>query len=346
MQKLAIILCMMSAILPAQWPNRPTPGMPRTPDGKADLSAPAPRSADGKPDLSGVWRVANANALFHITGDLKPEEIRPWAAAVYKQREDDFRRDTDGIACLPPGPKAGIGVGGTPMKILQMPNLVAILYEYQTIFRQIFTDGRGLPEDPNPAWMGYSVGHWDGDTLVAESNGYNDKTWLDNTGHPHTESLRVTERYRRTDFGHIELQVTFDDPMVFTKPVTVPIHMELIADTEMIEYVCGENEKDRSHMPVVTAAIDVKVPAAILKTYAGSYDVKEDTKTVIAEVFAEENGLFVNYDNQGRQKLDALSETTFSLAGTIFEFLRDGQKGVSMFRIKMAEGEFAGTRRK
>ena len=244
MQKLAIILCMMSAILPAQWPNRPTPGLARTPDGKADLSAPAPRSADGKPDLSGVWRVANANALFHITGDLKPEEIRPWAAAVYKQREDDFRRDTDGIACLPPGPKAGIGVGGTPMKILQMPNLVAILYEYQTIFRQIFTVGRGLPEDPNPAWMGYSVGHWDGDTLVVETTNFNGLTKLDTNGHPHSDQLKLTQRFTRADPTHITYEITVDDPKTYSAPWKNTRTFTLRPDWEVLEYSCEENNKD------------------------------------------------------------------------------------------------------
>jgi hypothetical protein len=158
MRKLAMILCVTSVSLTAQWPNHPTPGLPRTPEGKPNLSAPAPRSADGKPDLSGVWLVKNGS--FYLASDLKPEEMRPWAAALYKQREDDFRKDTDGIACLPPGPKAGIGLGGFPMKIVQTPNLVVVLYEYHTIFRQIFTDGRALPpEDANPTWMGYSVGH-------------------------------------------------------------------------------------------------------------------------------------------------------------------------------------------
>jgi hypothetical protein len=211
--------------------------------------------------------------------------------------------------------------------------------------RVIFMDGRQLEKDPNRSWMGYSVGHWDGDMLVVESNGYNDKTWLDNTGHPHTDSLRVTEKYRRIDFGHIELQVTFDDPKALTNPITVPIHMELVTDAEMLEYAC-ENEKDHAHMPLSTDAIDVKVPGEVLKTYAGSYDVKEDTKTVIAEIFAEGDGLFVNYDSQGKQKLDALSETTFSLTGTIYEFIRDGQKGTHELRIKMAEGELTGLRRK
>jgi hypothetical protein len=158
MQKLAMILCALSVSLTAQWPDHPTPGLPRTPEGKPDLAAPAPRSADGKPDLSGVWVVRNGSALFYVTSGLKPEEIRPWAAALYKQREDDFRKDTDGIACLRPGPKAGIGVGTFPMKIVQTPNLIVMLYEYDTIFRQVFTDGRALPEDPNPTWMGYSGG--------------------------------------------------------------------------------------------------------------------------------------------------------------------------------------------
>src|ERR1700676_2187265 len=154
MHKLAMILCVTSVALTAQWPNRPTPGIPRTPDGKPDLSAPGPRSADGKPDLSGVWMVRNGS--FYLTSDLKPEDIRPWAAALYKQSADNFRKDSDGIGCLPPGPKAGIGVGNLPMKIVQTPGLILVLYEYQTIFRQIFTDGGALPEDANPTWMGYS----------------------------------------------------------------------------------------------------------------------------------------------------------------------------------------------
>src|SRR5579864_9241001 len=247
MNKLTMILCVMSVSLTAQWPNHPTPGMARTPDGKPNLSAPVPRSADGKPDLSGVWRVTNGNALFHITGDLKPEEIRPWAAAIYKQREDDFRKDTDGINCLPPGPKAGIGLGVFPMKIIQTANLVVVLYEYHTIFRQIFTDGRALPEDVNPTWMGYSVGRWDGDTLVVTTAGYNDRTTIDLAGHPHTEALRMTERYHRRDVGHLDVQVTLDDPKAYARPFTLPMEFTLIPDGELIEYVC-ENERDKSHL--------------------------------------------------------------------------------------------------
>src|SRR6202044_3085175 len=143
MYKLAILVCVMGVSLSAQWPNHPTPGLPRTPDGKPTLMAPAPRAADGKPDLSGVWRVKQTTYLTYVTSDLKPDEIRPWAAALYKQSEENYRKDSDGIACMPPGPKAGISGLGLPMKIIQTPSVVAVLYEYQTIFRQIFTDGRG-----------------------------------------------------------------------------------------------------------------------------------------------------------------------------------------------------------
>src|SRR6516225_8330763 len=137
MKKLSPILHRVDRGSAAPWPNRAALAVPGTAAGKPDLSAPAPRSAEGKPDLSGVWLVKNGGALFYITSDLKPEEIQPWATATYKQREDNFRKDTDGIACHPPGPKAGIAVGNFPMKIVQTPNLVVILYEYQTLFRQI-----------------------------------------------------------------------------------------------------------------------------------------------------------------------------------------------------------------
>ena len=249
MKKLAMILLAVGVPLMAQWPNRPTPGVPRTPAGKPDLLAPAPRSADGKPDLSGVWLVRNGGALFYITSDLKPEEIRPWAAALYKQREDNFRKDTDGIACHPPGPKAGIAVGNFPMKIVQTPNLVVILYEYQTLFRQIFTDARELPQDPNPTWMGYSVGRWDGDTLVIDTLGFNNSSWLDARGHGHSEEMRVQERFHRRDFGHLEVTVTVTDPKVFTKPFTINFVEGLLPDTDVFEHVCSENEKDAGHQP-------------------------------------------------------------------------------------------------
>ena len=184
MKILASLIFLSASLSPliAQWPARPTPGVPRKPGGKPDLTAPAPRTTDGKPDLSGVWRI-HKSYLLNAAPDLKPEDIQPWAAALYKRSADNFRNDTDGINCLPPGPKTATSVG-PPVKIVQTPNLVILLYEYQTLYRQVFTDGRGLPEDPNPTWMGYSVGRWEGDTLVVTTAGYNDRTSLDLAGTP------------------------------------------------------------------------------------------------------------------------------------------------------------------
>jgi hypothetical protein len=332
MHKLAMILCVMSVSLTAQWPNHPTPGVPRTSDGKPNLSAPAPRSADGKPDLSGVWVVRNGGALFYVTQDLKPGEIRPWAEALYKQREDNFRRDTDGIACLPPGPKAGIAVGGFPMKIIQTPNLVAVLYEYHTIFRQIFTDGRGLPEDPNPTWMGYSVGHWDGDTLVVTTAGYNDRTTLDLAGHPHTEALRVTERYRRLDAGHIDLQVTLDDPKAYTRAWTLPVKLDLVPDGDLIEYVC-ENERDKPHL-VGKSGEEFRVPVEVLAQYVGTYE----TAGLPVVVSFEASRLMID-TGAGKVPLVAHSETSFTMEGTGVDFAKDAKGAVTAMIQHWSEGD-------
>jgi len=339
MHKLAMILGMTSVSLTAQWPNHPTPGIPRTAAGKPNLSAPAPRSAEGKPDLSGVWLVSNGS--FYLTSDLKPEDIRPWAATLYKQREDDFRRDTDGIACLPPGPKAGIGVGNFPMKIVQTPNLVVVLYEYHTIFRQIFTDGRALPEDSNPTWMGYSVGRWDGDTLVVTTAGYNDRTTIDLAGHPHTEALRVTERFRRRDAGHLDVQVTFDDPKAYTKPWTLPMEFTLVPDGDLIEYVC-ENERDASHL-VGKSGEEFRVPADVLARYVGAYQAPERPVTTVS---LEGNRLMVAEGKAGKIPLIARSENTFTMEGTGVEFVKDAKGAVSAMIEHWTEGDRNYARRK
>jgi hypothetical protein len=326
MHKLATILCVMSVSLTAQWPNHPTPGVPRTPDGKPNLSAPAPRSADGKPDLSGVWLVRNGS--FYLASNLRPEDMRPWAAALYKQREDNFRKDTDGIGCLPPGPKAGIGLGAFPMKIVQTSNLVVVLYEYQTIFRQIFTDGRGLPEDVNPTWMGYSVGHWDGDTLVVTTAGYNDRTTIDLAGHPHTEALRMTERFRRRDVGHLDVQVTFDDPKAYTKPWTLPFDFNLIPDGQLIEYVC-ENERDAPHL-VGKSGEEFRVPAEVLAQYAGTYGTA---------VISLEGGRLMLDPGAGKMPLIAHSESSFTMEGTGVDFVKDSKGAVTAMIQHWTEGD-------
>jgi len=239
-------LCVPLAVpLGAQWINYPTPGMPRTPDGKPNLSAPAPKTPDGKPDLSGVWEHLNSRGTAYYLDKI---EIpwQPWAESLFKERAANNQKDNPESRCLPRGlPKAD---AFDIHKIIQTPGVIVVLYEYGTTFRQIFTDGRKLPKDPNPTWMGYSVGHWEGDTLVVESNGFNGKAWLSGQGNPITDALHVIERIRRRDFGHMDVQITIDDPKAYTKPWTAELHPELIPDTELIEFVCNENEKDLSHL--------------------------------------------------------------------------------------------------
>jgi hypothetical protein len=338
----ATVPCAMTVPVAAQWPNRAAPGTPRAPDGKPKLDAPAPRSADGKPDLSGVWRVRQSSYLVYVTSDLKPDEILPWAAAVYKQRAENFRRDTDGIKCLPPGPKAGISGLAFPMKIVQTPDLVVVLYEYQTIYRQIFTDGRSLPDDPNPNWMGYSVGHWEGDTLVATTAGFNDRSSLDLGGHPHTEALRVTERFHRRDFGHIDLQVTLEDPKAYTRPWTLPVELELTPGEQLIEYFC-ENERDAAHM-VGQRDPEPHVPAEILAQYVGTYDSPRFRGPVIVSL--EGNRLMIDTDGAGKIPLIAQSESRFSMEGTLVDFLKDDHGAVTGYVQHWSEGDRYATRRK
>jgi hypothetical protein len=321
--RLATTLCLLSCALAAQWPAHKTP----TPD----LSATAPRSADGKPDLSGVWMIQNSGSLFYINGNVTPAEMLPWAAALLKQREQNFRRDTDGINCLPPGPKAGIGVGNLPLRIMQTPGLIAVLYEYQTIYRQIFTDGRALPVDPNPTWMGYSTGRWDGDTLVVTTLGYNDRTSLDLAGHPHTEALRLTERYRRVDYGHIDLQVTYDDPKAYARPWTQAVKLDLMPDGDLIEYVC-ENERDKRHL--IGTSEEFNVSAAVLPQYVGTYG----SGRFPAVVSLEEGRLMID-PGSGRIPLIAQTETTFSMEGTLVEFVKDSAGRVTGMIQHWNEGD-------
>src|SRR5437762_3470543 len=246
---LTIVIVLIAAPLQAQWLNQRTSGIPRTRDGKPNLSAPAPRTPDGKPDLSGLWNRLSPKYHRNIAADLKPEEIQSWARALVEQRREDLGKDYMNVQCVPLGPgyvTAADITGAEMMKIVQTPGLILILNPDLT-YRQVFLDGRALEPAPNPSWMGYSVGHWERDTLVVESFGFNDRTWLDHDGHPHTEALRTTERYRRPDFGHLEIEVTLSDPAAYARPWTVAVRAELVADTEMIEFVCNENERSLAH---------------------------------------------------------------------------------------------------
>jgi hypothetical protein len=251
MKVVAIILAAImfgATALQAQWLNYPTPGIPRLPDGTPNLAAPAPKTPDGKPDFSGIW-LTHAGYTGNIAKDLKPGEVsfRPWAEALYKHRVDTKSKDDPQAHCVLSGvPREH--VVPYPFKILNTSGMIVILYEALHSYRQIFMDGRPLPKDPNPTWMGYSIGHWEDDTLVVESAGFVDNNWLDNSGHPGTEAMHLTERFRRRDFGHIDLQMTIDDPKAYTKPWSVNLELALTPDTELIEYVCSENEKDLGHL--------------------------------------------------------------------------------------------------
>jgi hypothetical protein len=233
---------------PAQWLDYPTPGIPRTADKKPDLKAAVPKKANGQPSLNGIWLVPGLKYLINIAADLKPGEVpfQPWAEAEYKKRMDERGKDDPNNFCLPSIIPEKIAVT-SPWKMVEVPGEVIILYESRTIYRQIFTDGRPLPKDPNPAWQGYSIGHWEGDTFVVETAGSNGKGWLDTNGHPVTEKLKVTEKYRRRDFGHMEIEITIDDPGAYTKPWVVKEVAEYQPDTELLEYICEENNKDVGH---------------------------------------------------------------------------------------------------
>jgi hypothetical protein len=243
---LAALLFTMPA--KAQWLSYPSHGIPRTADGKPNLSAPAPKTADGKPDISGLWQPV-PKYIGDIASDLKPGEVpfQPWSEALYKHRRETESKDDPTGWCVPGGVPRSDAVP-YPFKILNTPGIVLILYEAVHSYRQIFTDGRQLPKDPNPTWMGYSVGHWTDDALVVETAGFNDTGWLDNFGHPATSALRVTESFRRKDFGHMNIEITIDDAKAYTKPWNVTLPLTYLPDTELLEYVCVENNKDVQHL--------------------------------------------------------------------------------------------------
>ena len=336
----------LGACLQAQWIHERTKGIPRTADGKANISAPTPRTADGKPDLSGLWTLVGGGG-DGIKKQLKPSEIQPWAEKLAKEREENLGSDSPGVQCLPSG-FIGFGL----VKIVQTPGLILMLTE-DLSYRQIFTDGRDLPKDPNPAWMGYSVGHWEGDTLVVESTGYNDHTPID-AGYPHTEQMRMTERYRRTDFGHLSADVTISDPAIYAKPIRSKLDGLFTADTDLIEYVCAENEKDRAHLVGHKSDTkrSVKVPAELLSKYVGTYmfrtkDLGFPGPEFIPVNIALENGaLEVAVAGLGKQSLTALSETRFTdEAIGVFEFRSNDQGEVTHMVVEAPGGEFTATRR-
>jgi hypothetical protein len=278
-QRLLLLFAVFSMGAHAQWLNFPTPGTPRTRDGKPNLAAPAPRALDGKPDLSVLWgheitplaelkrlygdgidaaakvdvpgmeAAANHKYSRNILVDFKPGEslIRPEAVEIMRQRAANSN----------PAEVCAVGQFGIPLagllaeviKIIQAPRMSVILYEIDNLHRQVYTDGRALPKEFDyPAFLGYSVGHWERDVFVVETAGFNGKTRLDLMGHPQSEAMRITERFRRRDFGHLDVEMTFDDPKMYTKPFTIKVPHDLLADSDIFEMFCNENEKDRAHL--------------------------------------------------------------------------------------------------
>ena len=243
----AILLVAVAAVpLAAQWVHYPTPGIPRTPDGKPDLKAPAPKTADGKPDLSGVWASPGTKYFFDLTADGVEAPLLPKAAALYKERLAQLQKGHPSERCIGHG-VTDYDTVPAPRRFIQTPAMIAILFESYNHFRQIFLDGRALPRLTQPAYMGYSIGKWDGDTLVVETTGFDDRGWLDMNGHPQTETTRITERYFRHDFGHMDLQLIIEDPNAYAKPWGIKMVLNYFADEDMIENMC-ENEKDYSHL--------------------------------------------------------------------------------------------------
>jgi len=343
----AAILAIAAAPTTAQWINYPAPGIPRTADGKPNLTTSAPKTADGKPDLSGLWRLGvEVGISANITAGLSASDIKPWATALSRKRLEEFGKDDPEITGCKPGGPRHITHGGLT-KIVQTPGLIVMLYE-DLSYRQIFLDGRPLPQDPNPDWMGYSIGHWDGDILVVESAGFNDRTWLDFAGHPHTEALRIIERYRRLDFGHMDLQVTLEDTAAYSKAWTVSAGGRLAADTDLLEYVCAENEKDRAHLIGRTSEEKaVTVAPEILAKYVGVYDVRGGRSFQNVNVTLSEGQLFVDLQGKGRVPMIPLSETLFSprFPGTC-EFAKDDNGEFTRMLIHSAEEVLTAVRRR
>ncbi|HEY1308058.1 MAG TPA: hypothetical protein VGF24_31110 [Vicinamibacterales bacterium] len=334
---IVLVAIVSSAPLSAQWLSQPTQGIPRTADGKPNLDAPVPRTPDGKPDLSGLWTRISPKYSRNIAADVNPGDIQPWARTLVERRREDLGKDYMNVRCLPLGPgytTAADSTGAEMMKIVQTPGLILLLNPDLT-YRQVFLDGRTLESAPNPNWMGYSVGRWEGDTLVVESNGFNDRTWLDHDGHPHTEQLRTTERYRRTNIGSLTIDVTFSDPGAYAKPWTVSVRAALAPDTEMIEWVCNESPHGVEHW--VGKASDerkgeVQVDPAILAKYVGTYVEQPPFWRAIArvvEITVADGKLVADMDGRGKVTLIATSDTEFSgLYGLGVGFTQGGSGGL------------------
>lgn len=266
---LAMAVAIFPSVALAQWPEHKLAGAPRLADGRINMNAPAPRAPDGHPDLSGVWDRglvpgAPPPVPANVLGNSRPHSpqpfqdltslfrdglpLQPWAAELRAQRLAEHGKDHPDAHCLPVNP-IQLHSHPQPRKMIQTPQLIVILYEANDGRREIFLDGRALPDnDPEPWWYGYSIGHWDGDTLVVETTGFKDKGWIDEEGTPITSAARLTERFRRLNYGTLEIGITVDDPKTFTRPWSFTLQQRLMPDTELIEFVCNEDNQSLPHL--------------------------------------------------------------------------------------------------
>jgi hypothetical protein len=312
------VLILAAGAMPAdaQWVDRPWPGIPRTADGRPNLTAPAPRGPDGKPDFTGVWNGETPDPR------VDPINAQPWVNDLVRQRDQDYHRGRPSFQCRPSGLESD-EFGGWK-RILQTPATLVILDDDLT-YRVIHMDGRQLEANPAPSWQGYSAGRWDGDTLVVESNGFNDKTWLTPEGLAHTEALRATERYRRTDFGHLHIEVTFTDPGAYARPWGFTLEKTLAVDTEMLESVCESGTEHWFVKPETAVTVAPEVLARYVGTYSGAYATRPRTVEVslsggqlIAKIIGS-----ANFDGGEIRPLAAHSQTLFESLGLGYQFIVD-----------------------
>jgi hypothetical protein len=329
----AVLLAVGTTPASAQWVDRPWPGIPRTANGKPNLTAPAPRGSDRKPDLTGVW---NAPPLV---ARPDPANLQPWVLDLVRKHQQDYFKMRPYYRCRPSGPEGERFAGWK--RVLQTPAAIAILNDDLT-YRVIHMDGRTLETNSAPSWMGYSVGRWEDDTLVVDSVGFNDQTWVSRYGVSHTEALRVTERYRRPDFGHLQVEVTYTDPTAFAKPWGFTVDMTLAADTEMLEAVCESSSEHWAGTLSDAANGAVSVPPDVLARYVGvytgiyggnkrTYEISLAGGQLIAKIAGDavEGGLgAVGLDEGAPRPLVALSETVFEGLGLGYRFIVD-EKGVA-----------------
>jgi hypothetical protein len=303
----------------AQWLDHPTPNIPRTPDGKPNLSAPAPRGTDGHPDLSGTW--TGRSAVVRIPEEALTEQSK----VLLREREENYFKDRPAFQCQPTGPETVAGW----RRIIQTPSIIAIAYETLR-YRLIFMDGRPLEADPERTWMGYSVGRWEGDTLVVDSFGFNDRTWLDARGLPHTEALRTTERYWRRTLGQLQIELTVTDPGAFAKSWTVTYDLQFQPDSEMVEAVCEDKTRWIGRLSDAERGA-VTVPPQTLKKYVGVYSGLWGERPRTVRIQLEGGTLYSNGILGERVRLIPQSATSFlGTDGYSFDFDPQGDPAAFM----------------